>query len=954
MGRRATLFAVLASITLGGAPAWAQSSTRSADGLWQTVAAERLPAGARRPDLVGPHTIVQLDRAALDNRLANAPLETAQNRAAAGVAVTMALPLPDGRFSTFRIEESPILAPELAAVFPDIRTYRGIGVDDATATARLDLTRTGVHVQVLAAGGTVYVDPLAGSDPSLHVAFDKQSRTPSATWQDDVLDATDGLALRTYDQFPITHGTTLRTYRLALAATGEYTVAAGGTKPLALSRMTTTMNRVNGILEREIAVRLTMATGTGADPTALIYTDGATDPYTNNSGSTMLGQNQSTIDSIVGSGNYDMGHVFSTGGGGVAYLQSVCNSALKAQGVTGLPNPTGDTFAVDYVSHEMGHQFGANHTFNSSQSNCGANRSIAHAFEVGSGITIMSYSGLCAPENIGYDSVDRYDVESLNEMTAFVSNGGGATCGVATATGNAVPVVSGPGAAFTIPARTPFQLTATATDANNDGLTYTWEEHDRNNLSTANAWGTDDGLSVLFRSYASTTSPTRTFPSLSYILNNNNVPPSTTSCSGTTCITGEMLPTTTRTMNFIVTVRDNRAGGSALATSTTQVQVNAALGPFAVVTPNIATTMPGLSRQAVTWSVNGTDAIAANVAILFSSDGGVTFPYTLAASTPNDGSETVTLPSVLTTTGRIKIQAVGNIFFDISNANLVLTAPVSGSSQGDFDGDRKTDVAVYRPSEGKWYVRNSVNGSLTSTQWGWPTDVPVEGDYDGDGRVDLAVWRPSTGTWYILNSSNNAVSAVQWGWPTDTPHPGDYDGDGRTDMAVYRPSTGTWYIRNSTNLSVTVQQWGWASDQPVPADYDGDSKVDIAVFRPSTATWYILGSTGSISVTQWGWSSDRPVAGDYDGDGRADIAVWRPNDGTWYIRNSTTQGLTSIQWGWSTDTPVVGDFDGDGRNDAAVFRSSTATWYIRNSATGTTSSYQWGLTGDLPLQTPLP
>ena len=635
----------------------------SPDGIWRRATDSGLSAAQRRSDLVGAYAVTQLDRAALATLLTRAPHETAVNRG--DVTVSLSLPLPDGRFSRFRIEESPIFSPELSAAFPEFKTYRGVGIDDPTATARLDITAAGFHGQILAAGGTVYIDPYTPGDLVNHVSYDKASLQRTVPRPvDDVVGVADALE-RTYGTFPIVNGTTLRTYRLALAANGEYTTAAGGTIPAALSRMTTTMNRVNGIYERELAVRMTVSTGTVADPTLLIYTNSSTDPYSNGSGA--INENQTNLDTQIGSANYDIGHVFTTGSGGIAQLNAVCNASGKARGTTGLPTPVGDSFDVDYVAHEIGHQFGGNHTFNSTSGACGGgNRSQNHAYEVGSGSTVMAYAGICSPENLQAHSDDIFTFESLNEITAFITSGTGSTCGTNVANGNTVPAVASPGASFTIPRSTPFALTATGSDVNGDAVTYLWEEFDRNGSASANPAGTDDGVSPLFRSYTPGSSPIRYFPSLAYILNNANLPPTF----------AETLPTTNRTMVFQVIARDNRAGGGGINTAQTAVTVNATAGPFQVTSPNTAVSYPGGSSQTVAWAVNATSALAANVAILFSSDGGQTFPTTLLASTPNDGAQAVTIPVGVTSTARIKVQAVGNIFFDVSDANFSVAAAV--------------------------------------------------------------------------------------------------------------------------------------------------------------------------------------------------------------------------------------------------------------------------------------
>lgn len=940
MRGRAIFSAVITLLSLTVRPVFAQSPAVSPDGAWQTIAAERLPAAQRRPDLVGPHTFVQLDRAALDARLAQAPLETAQNRDA---AVVLTLPLPDGRFTRFRIEESPILAPELAAAFPSFRTYRGVGLDDPTASARIDLTLTGLHAQVLAAGGTLLVDPVAPGDVDRYVAFSKSSQSRSGDgWNDEVLDVDAGDAgtsQRSYNQFPLTHGTSLRTYRLALAVTGEYTTLAGGTKPLALSRLTTTMNRVNGILEREIAVRLTVATGSVADPTALLFTDGLTDPYTNGTPSSMIGQNQTTLDTVVGTANYDMGHVFGTGGGGIAYLQAVCNSALKAQGATGLPNPTGDTFAVDYVSHEMGHQFGANHSYNSSSGSCTSNRSTAHAFEVGSGATIMSYSGLCSPENTTFDSLDRYDIESLNEMTAFLTAGGGTTCGVSSATGNVVPGITLGGTSFSIPGQTPFALTATATDGNGDALTYAWEQHDKNNLSTANPWGNDDGVSALFRSYAPVSTGTRYFPSLPYILNNANLPPSTYACSGGTCIVGERLPTTTRSMTFMLTVRDNHAGGGGLATATTTVAVNASIGPFAVVAPQGGETWPASSLQTVQWSVNGTNTLTPSVAILLSTDGGNTFPVTLVANTPNDGAEAVQLPATQGAAVRIKVQAVGNIFFDISNANFTLSAPLP--PPGPFTKTTPTNGATGRPTS----LSLTWTSSSTATDYEYCLDTSNNATCDSSwvqtaslsSQVVAGLAPATTYSWQVRSrSAAGATEGDSGTWFTFTTATVT---NPLADVVIdFGAAYGLWTYYDQGGSPVWQQLHAQSPTRIATGDIDGNGQSDVfAVFAGYGLFVYLNNSTWT---QLHGFEPTAMASGDVNGNGKDDLVVSFPGAGVYILFDSGTWQQLTYQ---TANIIAVGNIDGAGGPADVVISSSTGTAVWRNNT-------QWTQIHPLPAQ----
>jgi FG-GAP-like repeat len=279
----------------------------------------------------------------------------------------------------------------------------------------------------------------------------------------------------------------------------------------------------------------------------------------------------------------------------------------------------------------------------------------------------------------------------------------------------------------------------------------------------------------------------------------------------------------------------------------------------------------------------------------------------------------------------------------------------SRQTKADFDGDGRTDISVFRPSDGHWYSRDSSTGNQSAIPWGWPTDIPVPGDYDGDGRADAAIFRPSTGFWHIRNSRNGWATSIQWGWSTDRPMPGDYNGDGRTDLAVYRPSTSTWYIYIPVTGTWNAIQWGWVGDTPITGDFDGDGRTDIAVYRPYNAGWYIRNSsTGAMTSALWGWSTDIPIPGDYDGDGRTDIALFRPSAKTFFVLASSTGGAASFVWssGLSTDVPVVSDYDGDGRTDLALFRASTATWFIGYSGSQTGASFQFGQSTDVPLLKP--
>jgi hypothetical protein len=614
---------------------------------------------------------LQLNKSALIDLLASAPLESSGPMEVNGAELQ--IPLPSGGFGRFRILESPIMEPKLAAKFPELKTYVGQGIDDPTATMRIDLTPRGFHAIILSASGQIYVDPYSRETDTDYIAYWKSDFTtdkpfscfaPSEGGQNKAL-------AHTAPYVPT--GATLRSYRLALACTGEYAAAVCNPNPptvaATLAAMITSVNRCSAVYEREFSIRFLLINNTDK----LIYLDGATDPYTNSSGSTMLGENQSNIDSVIGNANYDFGHVFSTGGGGIAGLGVICRAGQKARGVTGLTNPVGDPYDIDYVVHEMGHQFGADHPFNASTGSCGGgNRNASTAYEVGSGTSIMAYAGICGIANTAPHSDDYFYTISYNEIDNYTSSGSGSGCPLGTATGNTPPTI-GALSTFTIPAQTPFALTASATDPDGDTLSYCWEEFDLGSAQTT-ANPVDTGNMPLFRSYPPTTNPIRVFPALTYILNNANVPPANNPAG---YATGEVLPSTSRTMTYRVTVRDNHAGGGGSNYASTTVASVSTAGPFAITAPNTATTITGGSTQTITWNVASTDVSPINcvsVKISLSTDGGYTFPTVLASSVPNNGSALVTIPNVATTQGRIKVEAVGNIFFDISDANLTITS----------------------------------------------------------------------------------------------------------------------------------------------------------------------------------------------------------------------------------------------------------------------------------------
>lgn len=282
---------------------------------------------------------------------------------------------------------------------------------------------------------------------------------------------------------------------------------------------------------------------------------------------------------------------------------------------------------------------------------------------------------------------------------------------------------------------------------------------------------------------------------------------------------------------------------------------------------------------------------------------------------------------------------------------LAQTVPILVTRRApfDFDGDGKTDVGIFRPSDGSWWYTRSSSTDFRVFRFGLGSDQIVPGDYTGDGKADLGVFRPSSGEWFIQRSEDNSFFSFPFGASGDVPAPADYDGDGKTDAAIFRPSNGTWYILNSNGSGTSIVQFGSAEDKPVPADYDGDSKADIAIFRPSDGSWWYLQSTNQqFKVFRFGLGTDKPVQGDYTGDGRAELAIFRPSTGEWYFQRSEDNSYFSVPFGGAGDIPAPGDYDGDGKFDTAVFRPSNADWYVQRSTAGILIT-NFGTNGDRPI-----
>jgi hypothetical protein len=627
--------------------------------LWQKVINQTLDF-EQSPLYSKKYIIYNLDLNSIKSLLSDAPLEYANNSKSG--KKKLKIPLPNGNFEEFEISESPIMEAELALKYPEIKTYSGYSVNNPSTIVRFDYTPKGFHSMILSTEGTYFIDPIQTSTGEYYLVYDKKDYVNNKSFKCELNDdqnfifdsnaiAINEIETSASTQTSIGDGV-LRTYRLALAATGEYTTYHGGTKALALAAQVTTMNRVNGIFLRDIAVRMILV----ANNDLIIYTDGNTDPYSNENTFSMLSENITNVNTVIGTANYDIGHVFSTSNGGVAYLRSPCGNN-KAGGVTGLPNPTGDPFDIDYVAHEIGHQFGANHTQNN---NC--QRVSTAAFEPGSASTIMGYAGICIP-NVQMNSDAYFHAGSLTEMHNFITGTGNA-CSAQPNYTNAKPTITTYTQNQTIPKSTPFMLTSEATDPNgNASLTYCWEQMD-NQVSTQPPLETSI-IGPNFRSYFPSSNSTRYFPNLNDL--RNNISP-----------TWEKISAVGRTFKFRLVVRDNAVGGGANDHKNIQIFVNQNSGPFILNAPSVnGIIYAALSSQTITWDVAGTNVApisCLNVDILLSTDGGLTYPITLATNIPNNGSSVVTIPNVNTNTARIMIKGHGRAFFDISNNNFTINA----------------------------------------------------------------------------------------------------------------------------------------------------------------------------------------------------------------------------------------------------------------------------------------
>lgn len=707
------------------------------------------------------YTLFQADFQEMNQLLLNAPDEFDIN----ANTFTVNLPNASGDVTPYVIFKSPVMASELADKYPGIYSYKGYDQRNPTNIIRMSVSYVhGIHIMGRTGmGETFYVDTYT-QDLNAYILYKRndiqnsnqffECGTEAENHAYDVMNETTSMVNQTG---------VFRNYRLAMACTIEYAAyhvnnAPAGVptsttvqkKAVVLSAMNTTINRVNMIYENDLSVRMTLV----ANNDQLIFID--SDNFSNENAGALIYQSQSVIDQVIGNYNYDIGHTVSTGGGGLAGLGVVCNSGSKANGITGSDNPVGDPYDVDYVAHEMGHQFGANHTFNGTGGSCNGNMSNVSA-EPGSGTTIMAYAGICSPQNVQNNSDPYFHYYSIQEITNLLNNGTTSSCATSIGNSNVYPVVN-PSNPVYIPKNTPFFLHADASDANNaNTLTYCWEQLDTQLVNYPLQSSYSSGPA--FRSMPPTQNSKRFFPQRSVVFQG------VSSYSNAPSSTWEVLPSVQRAMSFGVTVRDNNPNGGGLATRATKGVFVKNVAPFYLTYPNNVISSPAVQWNAgesriITWNVGGTTGNGintTNVNIYYTIDGMDTL-ISLVDNTPNDGSESITVPNVNSSNVRIVIIPTNSSYYAVSKPLTIV--PAASIEQFDFEQfslypNPTNDVITVSfvldsPSKVRFELFD-LNGRLI---------VQQEAQAQQEVRESISLQALATGT-YLLKITNGQQSATK-------------------------------------------------------------------------------------------------------------------------------------------------------------------------------------------------
>ena len=687
----------------------------AAEQVWQEV----IQARARAVGLAveTPARQYQVDSLAL-----RATLQRVTEISGPGAQRTIRLPMPDGSLADFEIYESPVMEAALAQRYSEIKTYKVFGIDDPLASGRLDMTPQGFHAMLNTSQGRMFIDPQAGSQwlDSYQARSRSTSLSPGYTCgvDDHALSMTpvSQSAARAAERI---RGSILE-YRLAVAATSEYVASVYDASIKNLSRVeqaqaaiVTAINRVNEIYERDLGIRLVLV----ANNDRLIE-NGGNVVFSNGNGSRMFSENQAWIDSKIGRSNYDIGHVFGTGSGGLAFRGSACDRRNKAKGVSGVFNPLGDPFHIDFVAHEIGHQLNAEHSFNGTTMSCSSGRIGSSAFEPGSGTTIMAYAGICGVENLQLNSDATFHAGSIAQIDSFTATAGSCYDRVSATPANPNYPKVGAIANRIIPANTAFVLDGTASDADGNVLSYQWDQMDAGCPTDAKSYGTDTGYNALFRSYLPRSVSRRHFPALG------------TQLQGL-YDDAEVVPCNTRKVNLRLTARDGLSG---VGSANVRVSVRNTGAAFEIL--NLAKPQDIVDGAAftVSWRVAGSDQPPINCAnvdidLLTFADGYSSYSVhkLLLAPTPNDGSESVSIPAEKShPRARIRVKCSDNIFYDISNADLV----VDGTDPGP-DNFSDDSTLVFFNNEGTTGAVAPACGAVVKCD-----NTPESGGYVSVGSRD--------------------------------------------------------------------------------------------------------------------------------------------------------------------------------------------------------------------------
>ena len=722
----------ISAISFGQATVWKKIDSKNATAL------EKLPRDSNPSEF----DLYEINLVSLKSRLTKAPSKNSGQTS----TVVIAFPNAQGQLENFRIYESSVMHRDLASRFPEIQGYVGEGIDDKSASIHFTTTIFGLHTMTLAADkGACYIDPYS-KDLNHYMVYSKANLTTNKVFScgfDDI-DPRPNFNVENDESVQNRSENGLyKTYRLAFSCTIEYAAfhvnAAGlnaGTlaqkKAAVLAAQNVTMARINPIYERDFAIQLVIIAN-NIDIINIVSDDLDNENSAAN-GFPLLGQNQAFIDTVIGDANYDIGHVATTGAGGVA-SQGPCQPGSKARGVTGIGAPVGDPYDIDYVAHEMGHQFGAAHTYNNS---CGGNVSASSAFEPGSGSTIMAYAGICPP-NVQNNSDAYFHARSIIQVQNYINGSG--NCVVPLANNNAAPVITAiPN--YTIPKGTPFVMEAIANDADGDALTYCWEQY--NATSSTQPPVATATLGPNYRSLNPSLSSKRFFPKLSDVLN------------GVLATTWEVTPTVARTMLMRVMVRDNELiNGGQTKSATSTITVNGVAGPFSVTSQNTQALWVAGTNETITWNVAGTDANgvnAATVTIYLSTDAGLTFPTVLLANTPNDGSEAITVPNLLSQTCRLMVKGDNNVFYAVNSSNFLIGYQATNS------------CTTYNYTGASFAIPNGT-GSITKTiavpisNSVSDVNVTINATHPNLQNLVIAMTRPGSGTQFQLFNQQCAGSA---------------------------------------------------------------------------------------------------------------------------------------------------------------------------------------------------